>query len=448
MKHGGADGTSADTILALASGIGRSAVAVIRVSGPAARAVLKAMCAKLPVPRRATLARLRSPVDGEVLDRSIVLWLPGPDSFTGEDCAEFHTHGGRAVIDGVLGAIAGMDGCRPAEPGEFTRRAFLNGRMDLTAVEALADLIDAETRAQRRQALRHLDGPLGARAEEWRATILRASALIEASIDFSDENDVVESPLADIQAMVEPVASGISTLLRQESGQAMRLRDGFTVVVSGPPNVGKSTLMNALARRDVAIVSPLAGTTRDAIEAHLDLEGLPIVLVDTAGIRDSDDPLEREGIERARRRAERADLVLWLEMAGRGEPTPTPLALDVPCVRLATQVDRIANPDPRMLGISALSGEGIDVLLERIGDAARESLVGTETSLLTRTRHREALVGAAAALRRVLDAPPETGMELIAEDIRIAAARLGSISGRIDVEEILGEIFSRFCIGK
>lgn len=446
MKHASGNTVSAETIFALSSGVGRSAVAVIRVSGPLASEVVTAMCGKLPAPRRATLLRLRSPLDGEVLDQSLVLWLPGPNSFTGEDCAEFHTHGGRAVVDGTLGALSTIQGCRPAEPGEFTRRAFLHGRMDLTAVEALADLIDAETRAQRRQALRHLDGPLGARADEWRATILQASALVEASIDFSDEGDVLETPLGDIKALVEPVAAGISALLAQEKGQGIRLRDGFTVVVAGPPNVGKSTLMNALVRRDVAIVSPIAGTTRDTIEAHLDLGGLPIVLVDTAGIRPSDDALEREGIERARRRASQADLVLWLELAGSTAATRS-LPIGAPVISIATQVDRFPNASAA-LGISAQTGEGIDGLLDRIRNEAAGSLIGAETSLLTRARHTEALVKAEAALRRIVQAAADTQMELVAEDVRAAATQLGRISGRIDVEEILVEIFGRFCIGK
>lgn len=447
MKHGGERVTSRDTIFALSSGAGRAAVAVIRVSGPDTRRVLESLCGKLPVPRRAMFVRLRSPADGEVLDEAIVLWLPGPKSFTGEDCAELQTHGGRAVIEGVLAAIAGMDGCRAAEPGEFTRRAFTNGRMDLTGVEALADLIDAETRAQRRQALRQLDGPLGTQADAWRATILRASALVEADIDFSDEGDVTESPLTDIQGLLEPVAAGIAALLARDTGQGMRLRDGFTVVVAGAPNVGKSTLMNALVQRDVAIVSPLAGTTRDTIEAHLDLDGLPIVLVDTAGIRASDDPLEREGIERARRRADSADLVLWLEVAGFADEPPR-LPLRTPLIRVRTKVDRYPNDDPGALGISAMKGQGMQALLDRVRDAAAQSLVSGESSMVTRERHKAALGETVAALRRVLDADADRGTELIAEDIRIAADQLGRISGRIEVEEILGEIFGRFCIGK
>jgi tRNA modification GTPase len=320
-----------DTVYALASGGGRAALAIVRVSGARCRDVVEALCGHVPVPRRASLIGLRAPGSGDLLDRALVLWFPGPASFTGEDCAEFQLHGSRAVVAGVFKALSEI-GCRAAEAGEFSRRAFRNGKMDLTEIEGLGDLIAAETEAQRKQALRQLSGVLGTQTEAWRRGLLEASAMIESQIDFADEDDVAEFPLAEVQALLRPLRDAIAELLERDGRRGERLRDGFTVVIAGPPNAGKSTLMNALAERDVAIVSPYAGTTRDALEVHLDLEGLPIVLVDTAGIRESDDPVEREGIARARRRAAQADLVLWLEAAHM--PPSSPDAFAAPVLRI------------------------------------------------------------------------------------------------------------------
>src|SRR5467141_3047523 len=298
------------TIFALSSGRPPSAISIARVSGPQAATVLNALAGEIPVPRMATRALLR---DGnrQPIDDALILWFPGPASATGEDVAEFHVHGGRAVLAALFAALSDFDHVRAAEPGEFTRRAFENGKLDLTEAEGLDDLIHADTDRQRRHALRQLNGLLGDRARDWRAQIIEASALIEAGIDFSDEGDVPAELIAPAVAKIKALLAEIQEVLAAQ-GKSERLREGLIVAIAGPPNVGKSTLMNQLARREVAIVSPHAGTTRDIIEVQLDLDGYPVTVIDTAGIRDTDDPVEREGVRRARARAAEADLVLWL----------------------------------------------------------------------------------------------------------------------------------------
>src|SRR3954469_25812972 len=318
-----------DTIFALSSGRPPAAIAVVRISGPRAGDALTALAGRLPEPRKAKLARVRDPVSGEVIDEELALWFPGRDSETAEDIAELQLHGGRAVIAAVLSALGRIEGLRPAEAGEFTRRAFENGRLDLTAVEGLADLIGAETEAQRRQAYRQLKGLLGKRAETWRARMIEALALVEARIDFSDEADVPEDligpALKVVQGLRDEIAEALAGAARGE-----RLRDGLVVAIAGPPNVGKSTLLNRIARREAAIVSPVPGTTRDVIEVHLDLDGYPVTLLDTAGIRDSDDPVEQEGVRRARERAAESDLILWVFDAREGDfPTDSGILGDI-----------------------------------------------------------------------------------------------------------------------
>src|SRR4030081_3216626 len=298
------------TIFALSSGRPPSAIAIVRISGPQAGPALMALGGKIPPGRTATRALLRD-ARGRPLDDAVVLWFPGPASATGEDVAEFHVHGGRAVLASIFAALASLRDMRAAEPGEFTRRAFENGKLDLTEAEGLDDLIHADTDRQRRQALRQLKGLLGDRARDWRADIIEASALIEAGIDFSDEGDVPAELVAPALAKIKTLRGEIEEVLAAQ-GRSERLRDGLVVAISGPPNVGKSTLINQLARREVAIVSPHAGTTRDIIEVQLDLDGYPVTVIDTAGIRESDDPVEQEGVRRARARAGEADLVLWL----------------------------------------------------------------------------------------------------------------------------------------
>src|SRR6478672_10815159 len=301
-----------DTIFALSSGRPPAAIAVVRISGPRARVALEQLIGRVPQPRRASLPRVRDPKTGAIIDEALALWFPAPNSETGEDMAELQVHGGRAVIAAVLAALAKVAGLRHAEAGEFTRRAFENGRMDLTAVEGLADLVAAETEAQRRQALLQLKGLLGERAETWRQRLIEALALVEAGIDFSDEDDVPAGLTARALELIRPLADEISKAM---AGQGERLREGLRVAIAGPPNAGKSTLFNRLARRDAAIVSPYPGTTRDVLEIHLDLDGYPVTVLDTAGIRPSDDPIEREGVRRATEQARNADLVLWISDA-------------------------------------------------------------------------------------------------------------------------------------
>jgi tRNA modification GTPase len=309
------------TIFALSSGRGPAAIAVVRISGPRAGAALKALTGKIPAPRQAALGRVRDPATGDIIDEALILWFPAPQSETGEDTAELQLHGGRAVIAAVLGALARIEGLRPAEAGEFTRRAFENGKLDLTAVEGLADLVAAETQGQRRQAFRQMKGLLGNRAETWRQRLIQALALIEAAIDFSDEADVPKNLLAPALAIARELEAEIAAALA-DSGRGERLREGLVVAIAGPPNAGKSTLLNRLAKREAAIVSPYAGTTRDVIEVHLDLAGWPVTLLDTAGIRETDDPVELEGVRRARDRAAAADFVLWVVDAGEPDAAP------------------------------------------------------------------------------------------------------------------------------
>jgi tRNA modification GTPase len=435
---------SSDTIFAAASGVGRSAVAVVRISGPRTRSVLEAVAGGVPAePRRLSLRVLRDPGSGEPLDQALVVWMPGPHSFTGEDQAELQIHGGLAVRAAVLRVLAQFDGCRPAEPGEFTRRAFLNGRMDLSRVEGLADLIDAETEAQRRQALQQLEGRLGGAVEAWREDALQILALLEAALDFSDEDDVSESVEREASRRLGELAAGIADVLRQPSGE--RLRDGFVVVLAGAPNAGKSTLLNVLARREVAIVSPLAGTTRDAIEVRCDLAGLPVTFVDTAGLRDSADPIEQEGVARARARAAAADLVLWLVAPDEAIPSQSSAARGL-VVR--TKADLGGSPAGVDVVVSARTGLGMSVLLERIGAEAERQL-GAGDAVLTRERHRVALEEALGLLRQAREILNTGGStELAAEDVRLATRAIGRITGRVDVEDMLDRLFSSFCIGK
>lgn len=436
---------SQDTVYAPASGFGRAAVCVVRISGPKTREILTRIAGGVPSARRMSLRRLVDPNDGSTLDEALVVFFPGPHSFTGEDQAELQIHGGLAVRQAVLAALSRIQGCRPAEPGEFTRRAFLAGRMDLTAVEGLADLIDAETEGQRRQALRQLGGGLGALAEEWRSELIRIQALLEAALDFADEGDVPDTLEEQALAAATILAAAIEGLLAQgRSGE--RLREGFHVVLAGPPNAGKSTLLNALARRDVAIVSPVPGTTRDVIEARCDLDGLPVIFADTAGLRETVDMIEEQGVARARGRMEEADLVVWLDPADDPAPPEEGASFEgsARLLHVATKID-LARPSPGAdIAISAASGEGLPALLDAIAGAAREAL-GAGDALVTRERHRVALEEAGMAIRRGLRVA-ET--ELFAEEIRLAGRALGRISGRVDVEDVLDRLFSSFCIGK
>jgi tRNA modification GTPase len=429
------------TIVALSSAPGRAGVAVIRISGSRVRFVLETFSGVIPVPRQAVLRHLRDR-DGETIDTGLVLFFPTPASFTGEDVAEFHVHGSRAVLARLLVALTALPGVRLAEAGEFTRRAFEAGKLDLAAVEGLADLIDSETEWQRRQALRQMEGALGSFAAEWREKLIEAMSLLAADLDFSDEGDV-SGPLQE-QALA--LAEAVLTSLRQALGSfAMgeRVREGFVVVLAGPPNAGKSSLLNALAQRDVAIVSPIAGTTRDALEVRLDLAGLPVILIDTAGLRDSVDPIEAEGVRRARTLLARADLALALRSI---DSEPYRMDGEVPVLRLATKSDLDGRSMPGELPISVKTGAGIPELLARIVERL-QGLDRVEPALLTRERHRIAVADAIAALERAL-AARHGQSELLAEELRIAVLALERLVGRIDVEDVLDRLFSGFCIGK
>jgi tRNA modification GTPase len=384
---------------------------------------------------------LHDPADGVPLDDAVLVWMPAPASFTGEDVLEIQHHGGTAVLAELLEVLGRLPGFRLAEPGEFTRRAFVNGRLDLTEAEGLADLIDATTRAQARQALRQLDGGLGGLYGGWRERLLGALALLEAEIDFGDEGDVPDAMLARVLPEVEMLRAEIGAHLADRRGE--RLRAGLVIAVVGAPNVGKSSLVNLLARRDVAIVTPYPGTTRDVLEVALDLEGLPVTLLDTAGLRDSDDPVEREGIARARRRAAEADLRLGMLDATAPE-TATIAGAEIVVVNKA---DLVSEAVPDVLAISCTTGAGIDALLDRLLQSARSLLADGGAPLVTRARHRDALAESVDALDRFRGAG---GAELVvlAEELRIAAHALGRITGRVGTEEILDRIFATFCIGK
>jgi len=451
-----------DTIFALSSGRPPAAVAVVRLCGPRAGAALEKLIGRVPEPRRATLVRVRDSESSEVIDEGLALWFPGPRSETGEDMAELQLHGGHAVVAAVLGALGKLDGCRLAEPGEFTRRAFENGRLDLTAVEGLADLVAAETPAQRRQAFRQLKGLIGDRAEAWRGRLVEALALVEARIDFSDEADVPENLLEPALHAAQQLRDEIATAL-DDGGRGERLREGFVVAIAGPPNAGKSTLFNRLARREAAIVSPYAGTTRDVIEVHLDLAGFPVTLLDTAGIRESGDPVEQEGVRRARARAGAADLVLWVvdlslsgnsggdreELSEIGTDSniwllmnKADLAVEKLCIRNESQSIQQA------FVISAQTGAGVDAVVNTLATYAKDYFSAGEAAVVTRARHRRALQDTVGALDRALAEGADGHEELVAENLRAAATSLGRLTGRVDVEDILDVIFRDFCIGK
>ncbi|MDJ0391232.1 tRNA uridine-5-carboxymethylaminomethyl(34) synthesis GTPase MnmE [Roseomonas sp. E05] len=435
-----------DTIFALASGAGRAAVSLLRLSGSESGAILQQLAGGLPKARRASLRRLRHPATGEVLDEALVLWFPGPRSYTGEDAAELHLHGGRAVREGVVEALLAC-GARPAEPGEFTRRAFLNGRMDLTAAEGIADLIEAETGAQRRQALRQAGGALAARYAGWTERLTRLLAHQEAAIEFAE--DGLPSTLeAEVRAGAAALAGEIGAHLN-DGGRGERLREGLWAAIVGAPNAGKSSLLNALAGREAAIVSARAGTTRDVVEVRLDLGGVPVWLADTAGLRETADEIEAEGVRRARRRAEEADLVIAVFAADQ-PPDAATLALVAPGVvvvanktDLAPAAERIGGVAP--VGVSASAGVGLERLQAVLAEAAAARAGLSEEASLTRPRHRAALGEAVAWLGEVERAPLP---ELAAEALRAALRALGRLTGRVGVEAVLDLVFGDFCIGK
>lgn len=423
-----------DTIYALASARGKAGVAVLRLSGPGSHAAVAGLCGPLPEPRRASLRRLVK--DGVELDQALVILFPEGESFTGEAAAELHLHGSLAVVQAVMQALAGEHGLRLAEPGEFTRRALENGKLDLAQVEGLADLIEAETEAQRRQALRVLSGAIGRRAEEWREKLIRAAALIEATIDFADEDVPV-----DVAPEVLALGHAVLADLRREAlgGRAAeRIRDGFEVAIIGAPNAGKSTLLNALAGREAAITSEIAGTTRDVIEVRMDIRGLAVTLLDTAGLRETEDQVERIGIDRALSRARMADLRVFL-ISDEALPGIEPEDGDI-LIR--------GKADLGGGGVSGKTGQGIAELIEEIGTRLLER--SASAGVITRERHRLAIERAIEAMESAMS-EVEKGTaraELAAAELRIALRALEALVGRVDVENLLDEIFSSFCIGK
>ncbi|KRB80783.1 tRNA modification GTPase TrmE [Sphingomonas sp. Root710] len=423
------------TIFALSSGAPPAGVAVVRISGPDAGPALDRLTAgKRPAPRRASLRTLADPDSGLALDRALLLWLPGPGSATGEDMAELHLHGGRAVTSAVLGALARLPGLRAAQAGEFTRRAFENGRIDLNEAEGLADLLAAETEAQRRNAMLLADGALSRAIEGWQMTLLSLSARLEAQLDFADEEDV--APL-DPGFAAELVALSADIARWRGRPSAERLRDGIRVVLAGPPNAGKSTLLNALTGREAAIVTPIAGTTRDLIEAPVALGGVPFLLIDTAGLHDGgDDEVERIGIDRAAQAIAAADMILWL-----GEPDDAPPG----ALKIGAQCDRVDHPpSAHDLLLSAASGEGMDALIALLLRRAADLLPGEDEAALS-LRQREAIDAAAEALTL---AKTERDPVLVAEALRLARAAVDRLTGRAGTEDMLDGLFGRFCIGK
>ncbi|HEX3888834.1 MAG TPA: tRNA uridine-5-carboxymethylaminomethyl(34) synthesis GTPase MnmE [Phenylobacterium sp.] len=432
-----------DTIFAPATAAGRAAVAVVRLSGPETASAVRALAGRLPAARRASLRQLRSP-GGVALDAALVLWMPAPGSYTGEDTAEFHIHGGPAVVAALVEALSEL-GPRLAEPGEFTRRAFEHGKLDLAQAEGVADLVDAETEGQRRQALAQLGGRLSEVQGRWRDGLIRASAMLEAAVDFPDE----EVP-ADVAGRARPILAILADELEVAAADVARgeqVREGFRIALLGAPNAGKSTLLNALAKREAAIVSATPGTTRDIIEVPMVLGGYKAIVADTAGLRKTDDEIEAEGVRRAEAWAENAGLRVWL-VDGYGDPDPeVPASLRQGDIVLLTKRDLGE-------GLEGLPGEPFtakspnDVAwLERsLTQSVVEALGGSEFPAATRLRHKELLTEAATRLRHAL--AEEEALELAAEDVRLAARALDRITGRIDPEEVLGRIFSTFCIGK
>ena len=432
-------GLSGDTIYALASAHGRAGVAVVRVSGPnASLALAKIAGLSGPEPRRAIMRPLTAR-DGEMIDDALVLWFVSPASFTGEDVAEFQVHGGRAIIDALLAELAALPGLRPAEPGEFTRRAVENGKLDLTRAEAIADLVDAETEGQRRQALRQYEGALAMLYDGWRSRLIKASAWAEAAIDFSEE----EIPLNILMKSRAEVAEILAEIRHHldDSRRGEIVREGIHLAIIGPPNAGKSSLLNALAKRDVAIVSETPGTTRDVIEVKLDIAGYPVIASDTAGLRETSDAIELEGVRRAINTADAADLTLLLLDGSNPAEGPWP-----PTDLIVWNKSDLPHGDRKGLRISVRTGDGVEALLGEIARLVEKKFERPEEPPpITRARHRHALASAAGSLGRVGTASEP---ELIAEDMRLAMRALGRITGRVDIEDLLDVIFRDFCIGK
>ena len=452
------------TIFALASGLGKAAIAVIRVSGPNSAQAIEALTGQLPRPRQASIRKITDPDDRRTIDSGLVFWFPGPNSFTGEDSGEFQVHGSRSVVSLLLKVLSRMPGMRLANPGEFARRALENGKLDLVAIEALGDLIEAETEQQRRLAIEQTCGHLQQKVECWRSDLLDSLVMIECDLDFSDELDAPSASRAKVRKKCEEILRQLAPLTA-ESLHVERIREGMTVLIAGPPNAGKSTLLNAITRRDVAIVSERAGTTRDLIEVKLDLGGFPVNLVDTAGIRASDDPLEQEGVQRALKKSAAADLVLWLNPVGEPYRLPPRELADRTLWRVLTKADGDGQLETQLedscdqdsipalvkvgdleIEISAKTGRNLDILINRLEGYAKQTMSVEGSLIVANERQRSAICSAEVALRAALDecAP----LEIVAEDLRRACFFLESLIGRVEVEDVLDRIFAQFCIGK
>lgn len=443
---------TSDTIFAQSSGAGIAGIAVIRISGPASGWVLEKIGGGLPEPRRASLRRLTDPVTGETIDRAVVLWMPGPNTVSGEDVAEFHVHGSQAVAAALLAAFSRFERVRPAEAGEFTRRAFANGRMDLVEAEGLADLLRARTGMQRRLALNHLLGEASTIYETWRAELIGILAHVEAALDFSEEDGVAEAAILDVGPKTSALVASMAEAL-SGADRASAIRTGIKVVLAGAPNTGKSSLLNAIVARDAAIVSPRAGTTRDAIEVMIDLAGLPVILTDTAGLHaEAGDEIEAIGMARTRREMDGADVVVWVSATDIAEGHP-PESGAIPMLRVHNKSDLLQvsgagrQPPENALLVSSLTGAGLPAMLASLTDLVRGEFRQAEDSVIVRARQKQAIADSIRYLNDSLRYDRQH-LELRAEELRKAAHCLARITGRIDVEDLLASIFSEFCIGK
>ena len=437
-----------ETIFAVATGRGKSGLSVIRVSGPDAAKALDFLHVGSLRPRRASLRRLKTP-DGRIIDEALCLWFPGPDSFTGEDTVEFQCHGALSVVALMMEMLGLVPGFRLARPGEFSRRSLDNGRMDLTEAEGLSDLIDSETEQQRQQAIRQLAGGLSREIDHWRADLIGVLALFEADLDFSDEGDVDTAVLVESESRLSRIRDQMGKVLATGT-RGERLREGITIVLAGAPNAGKSTLLNVLAQRDIAIVSSIPGTTRDVVEVRLDLGGYPVTLLDTAGLRESSDSIEQEGVRRMLARAAVADIVVWLRSGDEVDLAIPDEIRSIPglLMSVVTQIDRY-EVDWEGLAISALTGEGMDEFVLTLTELVHD-LMGQdgEGAVLTRARHREAVAEAVESVDRALAVLHSTGTELVVEEVRIAMRAIARVTGHVGVDDILDQLFSQFCIGK
>ncbi len=434
-----------DTIFALSSGFGRAAIAVVRISGPKAVAVMTALAGKAPQQRTAAVRRIKAR-DGQIIDEAMVLYFQGPHSATGEDIVEFHIHGAPAITTLLLKDLSERDGLRLAEPGEFSKRAFVNGKLDLVEVEGLSDLLSAQGEAQRRLAMRQFLGEASAVYETWRKSVLTALALHEAAIDFSDEDDVAEKARVSAAPIIRSLVMQLQEALKRSENYAA-VRSGLRLVIAGAPNVGKSSLMNSLVGREAAIVSPLAGTTRDVVEAPLMFEGLALSVLDTAGLRqESHDEIERIGMARAQDAVQGADILIWLQSPDVAQTVGPARKPDL-IVWTKSDLNLIRKQNDSDLAISTQTGAGLSALLDRLKDVVKHRMNGIEDAVVVRQRHVTAVQNSIRLLNECLE-KPERASELVCEDLRMAARFLGEITGHVDVEELLSKIFSEFCIGK